>query len=139
MELHPQLQQDTHRIGQLNLCHCLLMDDARYPWVILVPAVEEAREVYQLSQPQRSLLMEESCVIQQILMEQQRQLVLQMMAEQQLMQQQLIAAGPIPGVLPPAIGLKRATVWIRDKAAEATVHKPEEVRLKRPWSAKEAP
>jgi len=46
------------------------MDDARYPWVILVPAVEEAREVYQLSQPQRSLLMEESCAIQQILMEQ---------------------------------------------------------------------
>ncbi len=70
MELHPQLQQDTHRIGQLDLCHCLLMDDARYPWVILVPAVEEAREVYQLSQPQRSLLMEESCAIQQILMEQ---------------------------------------------------------------------
>ena len=70
MELHPQLQQDTCRIGKLELCHCLLMNDARYPWIILVPDLEDTREIYQLNQTQRNLLMEESCLIQQMMMQQ---------------------------------------------------------------------
>ena len=30
------LEQDTFAIGQFPLCQVLLMNDARYPWVILV-------------------------------------------------------------------------------------------------------
>jgi diadenosine tetraphosphate (Ap4A) HIT family hydrolase len=35
--LDPRLQADTHHVASLPLCEVLLMDDARYPWLILVP------------------------------------------------------------------------------------------------------
>ncbi|MBT3197168.1 MAG: HIT domain-containing protein [Gammaproteobacteria bacterium] len=68
MKIHPQLQQDTYTIGKLPLSHCLLMNDRRYRWIILVPEVaEEVREIYQLSAENRQQLLEECCQIQQIL------------------------------------------------------------------------
>ena len=36
-ELHPQLAADTHPIAALALCELRLMDDANYPWLVLVP------------------------------------------------------------------------------------------------------
>ena len=36
-ELHPQLAADTHCVRDLELSRVLLMDDARFPWLILVP------------------------------------------------------------------------------------------------------
>ena len=35
--LDPQLAADTVHVGDLTLCSVLLMDDARFPWLILVP------------------------------------------------------------------------------------------------------
>ncbi len=35
--LHPRLAADTHVMGDLPLCRVLLMNDARFPWLILVP------------------------------------------------------------------------------------------------------
>ena len=35
--LDSRLQADTRRITSLPLCEVLLMNDARYPWLILVP------------------------------------------------------------------------------------------------------
>ena len=35
--LHPQLERDTVPIGDLALCRALLIDDANYPWMLLVP------------------------------------------------------------------------------------------------------
>ena len=35
--LHPRLAGDTFEIGRLDLSRVLLMNDARYPWLILVP------------------------------------------------------------------------------------------------------
>jgi diadenosine tetraphosphate (Ap4A) HIT family hydrolase len=35
--LHPQLAADTFEIGKLALSRVLLMNDARFPWLILVP------------------------------------------------------------------------------------------------------
>lgn len=35
--LHPRLAADTHAMGDLPLCRVLLMNDARFPWLILVP------------------------------------------------------------------------------------------------------
>ncbi|MGH8459146.1 MAG: HIT family protein, partial [Nevskiales bacterium] len=37
MTLHPQLQQNCVAIGRFTLCRLLLMNDANYPWFILVP------------------------------------------------------------------------------------------------------
>ncbi len=36
-ELHTQLAADTFEIGDLELSRVLLMNDSRFPWVILVP------------------------------------------------------------------------------------------------------
>ncbi len=59
-QLHRQLKQDTHIIGQYELCDVLLMNDARYPWVILVPRVANTRELHELSDEEQQRLMLES-------------------------------------------------------------------------------
>ena len=58
-ELHPQLATDTHPLGALGLCELRLMDDANYPWLVLVPRVPEARELVDLDAAQRHLLTDE--------------------------------------------------------------------------------
>lgn len=60
MTLHPQLEKDTIVIGKLPLCHVLLMNDANYPWLILVPAGDEVTEIYHLSEDDQSQLAKES-------------------------------------------------------------------------------
>ena len=58
--LHPRLQADTHCLTQLPLCRLLLMDDARYPWFILVPQCEGIQEIYQLETGDQQQLWHES-------------------------------------------------------------------------------
>ena len=43
-QLDPQLADDTHPLGQLELGELRLMDDANHPWLILVPRVAGAIE-----------------------------------------------------------------------------------------------
>jgi diadenosine tetraphosphate (Ap4A) HIT family hydrolase len=52
--LDPRLAADTIKIGSLTLCDLLVMDDARYPWAILVPRIENAREMHDLSEAERT-------------------------------------------------------------------------------------
>ena len=35
--LHPQLERDTFALGDLALSRVLVIDDANYPWLLLVP------------------------------------------------------------------------------------------------------
>ena len=58
-ELHPQLAADTHPLGTLGLCELRLMDDANYPWLVLVPRVAAARELIDLDSVQRHQLTDE--------------------------------------------------------------------------------
>ena len=60
MILHPQLEKDCFVIGQLPLCALLLMNDANYPWFILVPQRENITEIHQLSDEDQQQLMRES-------------------------------------------------------------------------------
>ena len=46
--LHPQLERDTISLGDLPLTRVLLMNDANYPWVILVPRRPDVTEVIDL-------------------------------------------------------------------------------------------
>lgn len=62
-QLHPRLQQDTVYLGQFTLCDILLMNDARYPWVILVPRREDITETYQLNENDQQQLMTESVFV----------------------------------------------------------------------------
>ena len=57
--LDPRLEADTAVIGELALSRLLLMNDARYPWLILVPRREELAELMDLDAAERSLLTEE--------------------------------------------------------------------------------
>ena len=57
--LDPRLAGDTLAIADLALSRLLLMNDSRYPWLILVPRGKDLREIIDLDAPARALLMEE--------------------------------------------------------------------------------
>ncbi|HEY3566402.1 MAG TPA: HIT family protein [Thermoanaerobaculia bacterium] len=57
--LHPTLARDTVEVTRLSLCRALLMNDRRFPWLILVPEREAVREIHQLSPADRAALVEE--------------------------------------------------------------------------------
>jgi len=67
--LDPRLDNDTHLIGDFALCRALLMNDARYPWVILVPRITGLTEIYQLSEADQQQLMIESNTVAKALSE----------------------------------------------------------------------
>lgn len=57
--LDARLQQDTQVMGDFPLCRLLLMNDANYPWFILVPRRESVSELFQLVEDdQRQLWLE---------------------------------------------------------------------------------
>ena len=45
-ELDARLVSDTYVVGNTPLCRLLLMDDARFPWLILVPEVADISEPF---------------------------------------------------------------------------------------------
>ncbi|MGF1644349.1 MAG: HIT domain-containing protein [Thiotrichales bacterium] len=61
--LHPRLAADTYTLGDLPLCRLLLMNDANYPWFILVPRRQGATELHRLVDADQQQLMRESCVL----------------------------------------------------------------------------
>lgn len=65
--LHERLQADTVSVTRLKLCRVLWMNDASFPWLILVPERPEIREVHQLSAADRSLLIEEIAFASRVL------------------------------------------------------------------------
>lgn len=65
--LHPRLAADTFAVGDLELCRVLLMNDARYPWLILVPRRDGLREIHELGTADRALLMDESCRVAEVM------------------------------------------------------------------------
>lgn len=57
--LHAQLDADTLPITSFALSDVRLMDDANYPWLVLVPRVADASELTDLDAAQRHLLSDE--------------------------------------------------------------------------------
>ncbi len=57
--LDPALAAVTRALGLLKLCEARLMDDARFPWIVLVPRRAGARELEHLKPADRAQLMEE--------------------------------------------------------------------------------
>jgi diadenosine tetraphosphate (Ap4A) HIT family hydrolase len=57
--LDPHLDRDTLFIGDLDLCRVQLMDDSRWPWLVLVPRRADKREIYDLDHSDQVLLMRE--------------------------------------------------------------------------------
>ena len=57
--LHSQLKKDTIDIGDLPLCRVLVIKDAHYPWLLLVPRREGAVEIIDLDEVEQAQLMTE--------------------------------------------------------------------------------
>ena len=58
--LDPAFIATSHAVGDLSLCHVRLQDDARYPWLVLIPRLPGLREIEELSVEDRARLMEEA-------------------------------------------------------------------------------
>jgi diadenosine tetraphosphate (Ap4A) HIT family hydrolase len=58
-EIDPAFLATSEALGELGLCHARLQADARFPWVVLIPRAEEARELEDLTPNEREALMEE--------------------------------------------------------------------------------
>jgi len=58
-ELHEKLAADTVPVVEWPLCRVLLMKDANYPWLILVPRRHGIQEIHELDNDDSQMLMEE--------------------------------------------------------------------------------
>lgn len=54
-----RLLDNSFILGDWPLSRVLLKDNALYPWLVLIPRVENVTEIYQLPQESRYLLMDE--------------------------------------------------------------------------------
>lgn len=68
-ELHERLAADSFSLGRSRLCEVRLINDSTWPWVLLVPAVADIREIYELTPAQQQRLMEESSALGRGMME----------------------------------------------------------------------
>ena len=57
--LHPQLEADTVAVGDLVLSRVLIINDANYPWIILVPRQPGVTEILDLGEAEQTQLMSE--------------------------------------------------------------------------------
>lgn len=62
-ELDQRLANDCILMGHFGLSELLLMNDANYPWFILVPRRPDVTEIYHLSQPDQQQLLFESSML----------------------------------------------------------------------------
>lgn len=60
--LHPDFLKSTHAIGELSMSQARLEGDARFPWIILVCRLAEARDLDDLSPEGRARLMQEAAL-----------------------------------------------------------------------------
>jgi diadenosine tetraphosphate (Ap4A) HIT family hydrolase len=61
--LDPQIERDTTPAGDLPLCRALLMNDANYPWLLLVPRRPHAVEIADLDSDEQTALMGEIALV----------------------------------------------------------------------------
>ena len=58
-EIDPAFVATSHAIGDLALSHARLQDDARYPWIVLIPRREAMRELDDLGREDLAILTDE--------------------------------------------------------------------------------
>ncbi|MEO1745843.1 MAG: HIT family protein [Pseudomonadota bacterium] len=68
-ELHERLAADTLPVCDIGLCELRLMNDARFPWVVLVPKRPDVREVHDLTPLDQTMLTFETTQMSKLLQE----------------------------------------------------------------------
>jgi len=66
--LHSDLVRDGILIGEFKLCRLLMINDAAYPWFILVPQVPGIKDAYELTEDQHQQVTRESRILSEVLM-----------------------------------------------------------------------
>ncbi|MGX5174949.1 HIT domain-containing protein [Aliikangiella sp. IMCC44653] len=69
-QLHFQLKADSHILGHFPLSLLLLMNDKQFPWFVLVPQVNQVKEIYQLTAKQQQQFLQESNQLSSVIMQQ---------------------------------------------------------------------
>ncbi|GHE22154.1 HIT domain-containing protein [Halomonas urumqiensis] len=67
-EIDERLANDTYPVTELPLCQLRLMDDARYPWLVLVPRRPGVSEVFELDEQDQQQLWREATAIGRAMM-----------------------------------------------------------------------
>ena len=68
-KLDPRLAKDSVAVADLELCALRLMNDHRYPWLILIPQAQNMREIIDLSRADSLLLMREIRLVSDAMIE----------------------------------------------------------------------
>ena len=66
-EMDERLVKDTVPLSISGLCHILLMNDRRYPWLVLVPHCAQVSEVFELCAEQQQQLWQETTQVAELL------------------------------------------------------------------------
>lgn len=61
--IDPILKNDTFSVAEIGLCRLLLMNDRRFPWMILVPQRSGVTEIHDLSPLDQTMLTFETVTV----------------------------------------------------------------------------
>lgn len=68
--LDEQLARDSIYLAGDGFCHLRLMNDQRFPWLLLIPQVSDKSEIFELSRDQQRMLWDASALVAHTLKEQ---------------------------------------------------------------------
>ena len=66
-KLNKNFLKESHFIIELNLCSVRLIDNSRFPWIILIPKKKNISDIHQLTRKDQNLLMKEIVYISKIM------------------------------------------------------------------------
>ena len=66
-EVNKKFLKDSHLIIELKLCTVRLLDNFRFPWIILIPKRKNITDIFELNSKDQSLLMKEIVYVSKIM------------------------------------------------------------------------
>ena len=57
--LNAQLEKDSFLLGDLSLCQIRLFNNSNYPWLLLIPKINQMSEIFDLPLEDQNLLQQE--------------------------------------------------------------------------------
>src|SRR3954462_9143210 len=64
--VHPQLAKDSAVVGDLQLSRVLLMNNVRFPWLLLVPRLPDIREFVDLPDREQAVMWSEMLAVSRL-------------------------------------------------------------------------
>ena len=58
--------KDSHLITELKLCSIRLIDNAKFPWIILIPKRKNITDISELNFKRSNVINERNCSLQQV-------------------------------------------------------------------------